>query len=120
MAYQFKRAEYETEEEAVRAWLDADDKRYYTIFHIGSSESVRGMKTIEITEEKLREEFRAWNSRVVYYKGNSSKGYMYKSFDRINLKDLDYIDFRNTRGMYGNICGWARVYKIGDRFALIQ
>ena len=120
MTYKFKKSEFETEKEAIEAWLSAEDRRYYTIFHVGSSGTLKGMKTIEFTEEKLREEFRAWNSRVVYYKGSSYKGYMYKSFDRINLKDLDYIDFRNTKGMYGNICGWARVYKINDKFVLIQ
>lgn len=118
--YKFKEQVFETEEEAIKAWLGEENRRFFTIFHIGSLGNYSSMKTIEMSEDRVRDEFRAWNSRTVYYKGNSDKGYMYKSFDKINLKDLDYIDFRNTRGMHGNICGWGRLYKVDNKFIFIQ
>lgn len=116
--YSIGRLQFKTEIEAIRKWLGMADRKFYTIYKTNKYGNKIELKCKEIDVDKLEELYYSFNDRTVYYK-NSKNGYMYKNFDKVNLKDLDYIVLLEKRGIQGNIVGALRINKIADKYVAI-
>lgn len=108
--YKFMGKEFKTEKDAVVEWSKQTPtfRKGYTIFHNGRT----ALHTYSIeSKEKLKEIIKGMNNMEVHFP-NSQNYYMYRNFDKIDFNKIDYVTFKETRGMYGNICAWLRVYCI--------
>lgn len=105
--YTFMKKEFKNEKDAVIAWSESEDRRFYSVFFNNMKMNICKIES----KDKLKEIIKGMNNMEVHFP-NSNKSYIYRSFDKIDFNKIDYVTFSETRGINRNLVSWLRVYCI--------
>jgi hypothetical protein len=112
--YKYKN-NYYNEDDLIEIWLKDKHNQYYDVTY------GRGYRVqlIELTEQKVKEIYKTFNSRCIEFKGND-KRYYYKSIDKLDIKDIKQIYLTETRGIQGNIASAMRIKIKDDKIVALK
>lgn len=96
--YKFKNMQYDSINDMLKAWDKAGANRFYSMY-INNNR----YEGTYITLEQLNVELKRNNNCYTFYKSNPNKGYGYRDASKIKVNEVDRIEIRNNKGMYGNI-----------------